>query len=97
MVVIEAHNLKKHDVMGKSDPFVEISTLPQCKEKSSVEKKTLTPSWNESLHVLVQVLSPHACAAHDSQRFCSVLPTDMADEQLGGCGHCLPVGVNLGA
>lgn len=54
VVVIEAHNLKKHDVMGKSDPFVELSTLPQCKTKTSVKKKTLTPTWNESLHVLVQ-------------------------------------------
>lgn len=54
VVVIEAHGLKKYDVMGKSDPFLELSTLPQSKEKTSVKKKTVTPTWNETKHVLVQ-------------------------------------------
>jgi len=52
--VVEARGLKKYDVMGKSDPFIELSTLPQSREKTSVKKKTLTPTWNETKHVLVQ-------------------------------------------
>jgi hypothetical protein len=52
--VIEARGLKKYDVLGKSDPFVELSTLPLAKEKTSVKKKTLHPTWNETKHVLVQ-------------------------------------------
>lgn len=57
VVVIEANKLAPKDLTGKSDPFVVISTLPQCKEKTSVQKKTLSPTWNETLHVLVQ--EPH--------------------------------------
>lgn len=53
--VIEAKGLKKYDVLGKSDPFIELSTQPLSKEKTSVKKKTLTPTWNETKHVLVQV------------------------------------------
>lgn len=53
--VIEARGLKKYDVLGKSDPFVELSTLPLAREKTTVKKKTLAPTWNETKHVLVQV------------------------------------------
>ncbi len=55
MEVVEAKGLKKYDVLGKSDPFIELSTMPQSKEKTSVKKKTLTPTWNETKYVLVQV------------------------------------------
>lgn len=64
--VIEARGLKKYDVLGKSDPFIELSTQPLSKEKTAVKKKTLTPSWNETKHVLVQVspgrLAPVLCS-----------------------------------
>lgn len=53
--VIEARGLKKYDVLGKSDPFVELSTIPLAREKTAVKKKTLAPTWNETKHVLVQV------------------------------------------
>jgi C2 domain len=53
--VLEARGLKKYDILGKSDPFIELSTQPLTKEKTSVKKKTLTPHWNETKHVLVQV------------------------------------------
>ena len=53
--VLEARGLKKYDILGKSDPFIELSTQPLSKEKTSVKKKTLTPHWNETKHVLVQV------------------------------------------
>ena len=53
--VVEARGLKKYDILGKSDPFVELSTLPLSKEKTAVKKKTLTPAWHETKHVLVQV------------------------------------------
>jgi hypothetical protein len=52
--VLEARGLKKYDILGKSDPFIELSTQPLSKEKTSVKKKTLTPHWNETKHVLVQ-------------------------------------------
>ena len=63
MEVLEAKGLKKYDVLGKSDPFVELSTMPQSKEKTSVRKKTLTPTWNETKHVLVQVIGAAIIAA----------------------------------
>jgi C2 domain len=53
--VLEARGLKKYDILGKSDPFIELSTQPLSKEKTSVKKKTLMPHWNETKHVLVQV------------------------------------------
>lgn len=53
--VLEARGLKKYDILGKSDPFIELSTQPLTKEKTAVKKKTLTPHWNETKHVLVQV------------------------------------------
>ena len=53
--VLEARGLKKYDLLGKSDPFVELSTQPLTKEKTSTKKKTLKPHWDETKHVLVQV------------------------------------------
>lgn len=53
---MEARGLRKYNALGKSDPFVELSTGLQNKQKTSVRRKTLTPVWNETKHLLVQVL-----------------------------------------
>ena len=55
VTVINCRNLKKADVMGKSDPYVKLSlgegTLSR---KTQTKMNTLNPEWNESHTLLVQ-------------------------------------------
>ena len=47
MVLIEAKDLKKTDLIGKSDPYAVISYNGQ-KEKTSVQNNTQNPEWNHA-------------------------------------------------
>ena len=51
--VVEARELKSHNVEGISDPFVELSIEDQIIE-SNFKKATLEPVWNESFTFEVQ-------------------------------------------
>ncbi|KAH7444348.1 hypothetical protein KP509_02G074700 [Ceratopteris richardii] len=64
--VLYARNLRKADIMGKSDPYIKISLGEKgFSKKTQVKKNTLNPDWNET-HTLVvqdpsiQVLEFHA-------------------------------------
>ncbi|EIE26093.1 hypothetical protein COCSUDRAFT_46488 [Coccomyxa subellipsoidea C-169] len=52
--VAQARDLKKVDTIGKSDPFVELHTQPNAVAKTEVQKRTLTPKWEEDKWLLVQ-------------------------------------------
>lgn len=55
VTIIKCVNLRKADVMGKSDPYVKFSlgegTLSR---KTQIKMSTLNPEWNESHTLLVQ-------------------------------------------
>ncbi len=54
--LIEGKNLKKTDLVGKTDPFV-VMYVRQTKDKmkrSTRKKNTLNPVWNENLKVEVK-------------------------------------------
>ncbi|KAH7444352.1 hypothetical protein KP509_02G074800 [Ceratopteris richardii] len=64
--VLYARNLRKADIIGKSDPYIKISLGEKgFSKKTQVKKNTLNPDWNET-HTLVvqdpsiQVLEFHA-------------------------------------
>ncbi|KAJ9589915.1 hypothetical protein L9F63_016976, partial [Diploptera punctata] len=46
--IIRAHDLVSKDLNGFSDPYCELKINGECKYKSSIKKKTLNPSWEES-------------------------------------------------
>ncbi|ONK80535.1 uncharacterized protein A4U43_C01F18910 [Asparagus officinalis] len=54
--VINAHKLKKKDLMGKSDPYVKLKLtedkLPS--KKTTVKKGNLSPEWNEEFKFVVK-------------------------------------------
>lgn len=52
--VISAEGLPKMDTMGTADPVVEMYTMADVVEKTSVKKNTLSPVWKERLWLLVQ-------------------------------------------
>ncbi|BDA44378.1 Synaptotagmin-5 [Coccomyxa sp. Obi] len=52
--VAQARDLKKMDAIGKSDPFVELYTQPTAVAKTEVQKRNLTPKWEEDKWLLVQ-------------------------------------------
>jgi C2 domain len=54
LLVIKGRDLKKADLLGKSDPFVEAYTTAEQVEKTSVKKRTLEPEWKETLFLLAQ-------------------------------------------
>jgi Ca2+-dependent lipid-binding protein len=54
--LIEGKNLKKTDLIGKTDPFV-VMYVRQTKDKmkrSTKKKNTLNPVWNENFKVEVK-------------------------------------------
>lgn len=57
--VIEARNVPAADLNGKSDPYVSLSTdKTKCAlQKTKVQKKTLTPSWNEEFTMKISFVS----------------------------------------
>lgn len=66
MKIVRASNLRKMDILGKSDPYVKLSLtgerLPT--KKTSIKMSNLNPEWNESFRLIVkdpetQVLELH--------------------------------------
>ncbi|KAH7662675.1 C2 domain-containing protein [Dioscorea alata] len=64
--IVRASNLRKMDILGKSDPYVKLSLtgerLPT--KKTSIKMSNLNPEWNESFRLIVkdpetQVLELH--------------------------------------
>ncbi|KAJ9102440.1 hypothetical protein QFC21_002840 [Naganishia friedmannii] len=51
--LIEGHSIRGADRSGKSDPFVVFNLNGERVFKSGVQKKTLTPKWNEHFEVEV--------------------------------------------
>lgn len=55
MKVVRAQNLRKKDLLGKSDPFVKLKMaddkLPS--KKTQVKKNNLNPEWNEEFKITV--------------------------------------------
>ncbi|CAL5218486.1 g172 [Coccomyxa viridis] len=68
--VMEGRDLKKMDMIGKADPFLEMYTQPTAVEKTERCKKTLTPNWDEDKWLLVQEPKTQAmrlqCFDHDA-------------------------------
>ncbi|KAK9808833.1 hypothetical protein WJX72_004641 [[Myrmecia] bisecta] len=54
VTVVEADGLRKMDLVGKSDPFVELYTRPEQVEKTAHKKHTLEPQWDATFWLLVQ-------------------------------------------
>lgn len=64
--IVRASNLRKMDLLGKSDPYVKLSLsgerLPS--KKTSIKMRNLNPEWNEQFKLTVkdpetQVLQLH--------------------------------------
>ncbi|MCO5601508.1 hypothetical protein L7F22_055629 [Adiantum nelumboides] len=63
--ILNARNLKKADVMGKSDPYVKISLGDKTlSKKSQVRKNTTNPDWNETHTLVVQDPSSQVLELH---------------------------------
>ncbi|KAI5453154.1 Tricalbin-2 [Naganishia albida] len=52
--LIDGHDIRSADRNGKSDPYVVFSMKGERVHKSEVQKKTLTPKWNESFNATVE-------------------------------------------
>ncbi len=55
VTVAQASNLRKTDVIGSSDPFAELSTDGKYTATTKCIKNTLSPKWEETFWMLVQV------------------------------------------
>ena len=55
MKVVRAQNLKKKDLLGKSDPYAKLKMsddrLPS--KKTTVKRSNLSPEWNEEFKFVV--------------------------------------------
>jgi Ca2+-dependent lipid-binding protein len=51
--LIDGHGIRGADRSGKSDPYVVFNLNGEKVFKSGVQKKTLTPKWNEHFEVEV--------------------------------------------
>ncbi|CAG8484703.1 8703_t:CDS:2 [Ambispora leptoticha] len=54
VIVVEAKNLKDKDVVGKSDPYVELWIEKGYKQKTTVKDGTLNPKWEEDFKFNIQ-------------------------------------------
>ena len=61
LTVVEAKDIPRMDKMGKSDPFLEIFTDTKRVLKTSTKKNTLSPQWNETHYLMVQVSLYQCC------------------------------------
>lgn len=52
--MVSADGLKAADTNGKADPYVVLRSK-MWREQTGVQKKTLSPTWNETFYFLVQV------------------------------------------
>ena len=57
MTVVECKGLKKMDILGKSDPFVQILLIPgkHVEMKTKVIKKNLNPVFDEIIKYKVSI------------------------------------------
>ena len=57
--MVECKQLKKMDILGKSDPFVQILLIPgkHVEMKTKVIKKNLNPVFDEIFKYVVSVLT----------------------------------------
>ena len=54
VTVVEARNLKDEDTIGKNDPYVELYFDDDYKQRTSTQKDTNAPTWNETLTLSVR-------------------------------------------
>ncbi|KAG9287576.1 hypothetical protein G9A89_019637 [Geosiphon pyriformis] len=48
--VVEARELTDKDIVGKSDPYVELWIDEKYKQRTTTKDNTLNPIWNETFH-----------------------------------------------
>ncbi|CAG8699077.1 26791_t:CDS:2 [Gigaspora margarita] len=48
VTVVEAKNLKDEDVIGKSDPYIELWLDKNYKQKTTTKSNTINPTYNET-------------------------------------------------
>jgi Ca2+-dependent lipid-binding protein len=53
--VVRAQNLRKKDLLGKSDPYVKLKMADEKLpvKKTQVKKNNLNPEWNEEFKITV--------------------------------------------
>jgi Ca2+-dependent lipid-binding protein len=53
--VVRAQNLRKKDLLGKSDPYVKLKMLDDKipSKKTTVKRSNLNPEWNEDFKFVV--------------------------------------------
>ncbi|KAG9306057.1 hypothetical protein G9A89_020252 [Geosiphon pyriformis] len=54
VLLLEAKNLKDKDVIGKSDPYVELYFDKRYKQRSTTKQDTLEPYWEEDFKFHVE-------------------------------------------
>jgi len=52
--VIEAKDLPKTDVFGKSDPYTVVNFGTDISIKGTIQMKTLNPKWNDKFRILIK-------------------------------------------
>ncbi|CAG8650572.1 9938_t:CDS:2 [Paraglomus occultum] len=76
VIVVEAKNLKDEDLIGKSDPYVELWISKDYKQRTSTKKNTLNPIWNEDFKFNTDT--------HEHHLYIKVLDEDFGeDDKLG--------------
>merc|ERR1712030_35105 len=69
ITIHKAKNLKNHDLVGKSDPYVVINSGKQ-EFKSNVVKNSLNPEWNWTTDILIDRSNPEInLSVYDSDKF----------------------------
>lgn len=51
VTVVEARNLKDEDTIGQNDPYVELYFDDDYKQRTSTQKDTNSPTWNETFNL----------------------------------------------
>eukprot|EP00475_Leptophrys_vorax_P017073 TRINITY_DN2359_c0_g1_i1.p1 TRINITY_DN2359_c0_g1~~TRINITY_DN2359_c0_g1_i1.p1 ORF type:complete len:359 (-),score=100.27 TRINITY_DN2359_c0_g1_i1:224-1300(-) len=85
--IISAHNLRKADLLGKSDPYVKI-TVGNVTQQTRVIKRNLNPTWNEQFvfnvdkacEVVFEVFDWDAHSKHDFLGSASVSYSELVSE-----------------
>ncbi|KAJ3128111.1 hypothetical protein HK098_005165 [Nowakowskiella sp. JEL0407] len=77
VTVVAARNLKDKDLLGKSDPYVELYVDHHHKQRTQVAGGTLEPVWNESFTFAVN---------GEDKLHLKVLDKDILDsDSMGSC------------
>ncbi|CDS05775.1 hypothetical protein LRAMOSA08303 [Lichtheimia ramosa] len=80
VTVVEAKDLKKEDVVGHNDVYVEAWLNKNYKQKTGTHENTSSPIWNETL------MFPVEKGDKDNKLYIRVLDKDMADSDKIGEG-----------